>query len=166
MCPHHASQRFLQELSLTLLARRATATLGAGAASLLGAPWICRTDDLSHALSSATRLVRHRPERHQHVCSPPLDELATRPPPVLALCCQLRRRQRFAGQTNGVRATSNEGAAVHGARSKVSAWAALFTVGTRVVLHGLKADLLNLRHGTVVTGQTAEDRVGVRLDAN
>ena len=40
----------------------------------------------------------------------------------------------------------------------------MFTVGTRVVLHGLKADILNLRRGTIVKSQTAEDRVGVRLD--
>ena len=40
----------------------------------------------------------------------------------------------------------------------------LYAVGTRVVLHGLQADTLNLRRGTVVQCATAEDRVGVRLD--
>ena len=79
------------------------------------------------------------------------------PPPVLALCCQ------FAGDSGSLvkRMACCHRAAAE-ARSEV--WAALFTVGTRVVLHGLKADLLNLRHGTVVKSQTAEDRVGVRLD--
>ena len=33
-----------------------------------------------------------------------------------------------------------------------------------MVLHGLQADTLNLRRGTVVQCATAEDRVGVRLD--
>ena len=114
-------------------------------------------DDLSHALA-ATRLAEGTVPEGTSTVQPTTGELiGGLPPPVLALCCQ------FAGDSGSLvkRMACCHRAAAE-ARSEV--WAALFTVGTRVVLHGLKADLLNLRHGTVVKSQTAEDRVGVRLD--
>ena len=114
-------------------------------------------DDLSHAVS-ATRLAEGTVPEGTSTVPPTTGELiGGLPPPVLALCCQ------FAGDSGSLvkRMACCHRAAAE-ARSEV--WAALFTVGTRVVLHGLKADILNLRRGTIVKSQTAEDRVGVRLD--
>ena len=79
------------------------------------------------------------------------------PPPVLALCCV------FAGDSGSLvprlARTCRAGGGV-----KPEIMQSLYAVGTRVVLHGLQADTLNLRRGTVVQCATAEDRVGVRLD--
>ena len=115
-------------------------------------------DDLSHALA-ATRLAEGTvPEGTSTVQRTTGELIGGLPPPVLALCCQ------FAGDSGSLvkRMACCHRAAAE-ARSEV--WAALFTVGSRVVLHGLKTESLNLRRGTVVQTCVTEGRVGVRLDA-
>ena len=81
------------------------------------------------------------------------------PPPVLALCCV------FAGDSGSL-VPRLACACRAGKEVRPEILQSLYAIGTRVLLHSLKADTLNLRRGTVVQCETAEDRVGVRLDGD
>lgn len=100
---------------------------------------------------------------HSKPVEPDIEEvpfgLLDLPPPVLALCCV------FAGDSGSL-VPRLACACRSGKEVRPEILQSLYVIGTRVLLHSLKADTLNLRRGTVVQCETAADRVGVRLDGD